>query len=229
MMRFLRQLRAAGAAVAATLSCAAAMACPTAVPQGLKGESIGEDMVVNGLPIAIRQVAGPGKAEDVLARVERTWADEGHIVRRGKSGEWSVVSAHSEKCNTTLQLEDRNGRVVGYLGVGDPAKSVAWLPKRLGFTMPSGVQLNSTVSGTDSGRQGHTISFSTRRQVSDINDYFLNHLGSSGWGALTSHELRMGNDARARLVKAQKGREQISLVLWDDGQTRAVMNIWESL
>jgi Flp pilus assembly pilin Flp len=162
--------------VAALMAASWASACPTEIPAGLSAEAVGEKTVVNGMPVVIHQVNGKERSADILARVAKTWADEKRDVRRDNVGSWDVVAVRSAKCSTTLQLIDRNGSF-GYFAVGEPARSTAWLPKTLNFTMPSGVTLNSTVSSSDSGRAGHTITFSTRRSVSDINDYFLRSRG----------------------------------------------------
>jgi hypothetical protein len=214
--------------VAALMAVSWATACPTEIPAGLSAEAVGEKTVVNGMPVVIHQVNGKERSADILSRVAKTWADEKRDVRRDNVGSWDVVAVRSAKCSTTLQLIDRNGSF-GYFAVGEPARSTAWLPKTLNFTMPSGVTLNSTVSSSDSGRAGHTITFSTRRSVSDMNDYFLSELGRKGWAAVTSHELRIADPEGKKVISAQRGREQLSMVLWDDGLTRAVLNVSESL
>jgi hypothetical protein len=215
------------AALPSLLSCMGAIACPSAVPPGLRGESVGEETVVNGLPMTIKQVTGKESPEDLLARVEKLWSDDRYDVRRQRVGMWDMVSARSAKCNTTLQLIDRGGSF-GYFAVSHPTRSTAWLPKQVGVPLPSGVTLSSTVSTVDGGRSGHTIAFSTKRSVGDINDYFLTELDRTGWQAVTSHEMQMGQDNNARVVSGQKEREQISVVLWDDGLTRAVLSLSES-
>ena len=218
-------------AAALLLAATFATACPTALPAGLRGESVGDSMVVNGLPLTVMQVTGKETAADMLARVEKDWKDADYDVRRQRTGAWDVIAARSADCNTTLQLMDsgERGGSFGYLGVGNPARSSEWLPRRLGVTLPGSITLNSTVASTDGGRSGTTIAFSTKRGVGDINDYFLTHLNRTGWEAVNSQELRASGSNRARVVSAQKGREQISIVLWQDGFTRALINLSEAL
>lgn len=205
----------------------AALACPATLPAGLGSEPVGETLVVNGLPMTIRQVTAKESPAAVLDRVEQAWKDEKYDVKRQRAGEWDIVAAGSEACLATLQLIARQGSF-GYFGVGQPAREQPWLPKRLSVTLPGGIELNSTVSSTDSGRRGTTVSFSTRRTVDDIDAYFQRHLGATGWQAVSSHELRGDSRKRARIVSGQKGREQVSIVLWHDGMTRALMNLAEA-
>lgn len=205
----------------------AAAACPDSLPGEFSAEPVGEQMVVNGMPMAIRQVTAKGAPAELLERVERLWKDEKFDVRRHRAGEWEVIAAHGEDCLATLQLVARGGSF-GYFGVSQPSKAQAWLPRRLGLTLPGGIELNSSVASVDSGRHGHTVAFSTRRAVDDIDTYFMKHLVARGWQGVSSHELRGDTGRRARVVSAQKGREQLSIVLWNDGLTRALLNLSET-
>jgi len=204
------------------------VACPKDVPAGLRAEAVGEEIVANGLPMTIRQVTSKESSADLLDRIAKEWTDAKYQVKRQRVGTWDMVSARSEGCNTTLQLADRNG-AYGYFGVSQPQKQTDWLPRHMSVRLPGNIQLNSTVASTDSGRRALTVSFSTKRAVSDINDYFLSSLSESGWQAVSSHEIRNQKSESARIVSAQKGREQVSIVLWSDGLTRALMNVSESL
>jgi hypothetical protein len=202
-------------------------ACPAAVPAGLGSEPVGETLVVNGLPMTIRQVTAKEAPAAVLDRVEQAWKDERFQVRRERAGEWDIVAAGSADCLATLQLIARDGSF-GYFGVSQPAREQPWLPKRLSVKLPGGIELNSSVSSVDSGRRGTTVSFSTKRSIGDIDSYFLRHLNDSGWQAVSSHELRGQGGKNARVVSGQKGRELVSIVLWHDGMTRAMLNLSET-
>jgi len=220
----------AGLALALLLTQAVpAAACPTTVPGGMRSEPVGEEIIANGLPMRIRQVTSKEASLGILDRVEQQWKDDRYTVTRQRVGTWDVVSARSAECNTTLQLMDRDGAAVGYFGVADPKRQAEWLPKKLKVKLPGNIELGSTVASNDSGRNGLTIAFSTKRSVMDINDYFMHALQDAGWSALQSHELRKSPTEFARVVSAQRERDQISIVLWDDGRTRAIVNISEAL
>lgn len=214
--------------LAAVLAAPGARACPQDVPAGLKGEPVGEQLVVNGLPMTVRQVQGRGQAAELLDQLARDWAGEGYEVKRSRAGHWDVLAARSPDCLATLQLIERDG-LFGYFGVSRPQQARAqWLPRHLGVTLPGGVQLNSVVSGKDGGRQGHTIGFSSRRSLDDLDQFFLRQLDGAGWQGVSSHEVRSGAARRARIVSAQKAGAQFSLVLWEeDRSSRALLNLSE--
>ena len=56
---------------------AASNECPRATPEGLQSEPVGEDLVVNGLPLRVRQVRGKADLEAQLAQTTKQWQDEG--------------------------------------------------------------------------------------------------------------------------------------------------------
>jgi hypothetical protein len=222
MRALLRPL--AGLVLVAAVACEA---CPQDVPSGLKGEPVGQELVVNGLPMTVRQVQGRGTSAELLERLTKEWEQAGYEVKRSRAGHWDVLAARSEQCLTTLQLIDREG-MFGYFGVSRPQKTQAWLPKDLGVALPGGVQLNSVVSGLDGGRRGHTIGFSSPRGIDDLDQFFLRQLGSKGWQGVSSHEVRSGATQRARIVSAQKAGAEFSLVLWEeDRSSRALLNLSE--
>lgn len=203
-------------------------ACPQDVPAGLQGEPVGQELVVNGLPMTVRQVQGRGVSAELLDRMAREWQQAGYEVKRSRAGHWDVLAARSEECLATLQLIDRQG-MFGYFGVSRPQKARGWLPKDLGIALPGGVQLNSVVTGTDGGRRGHTIGFSSAtRGIDDLDQYFLRQLGAKGWEGVSSHEVRSGAAQRARIVSARRAGAEFSLVLWEeDRSSRALLNLSE--
>lgn len=204
-------------------------ACPTSVPDGLSSEPVGEQLVVNGLPLRIHLVTSKAPRAELLERIEREWKDAEFDVRRARTGEWEVLSARDEDCLTTLQLIDRNG-AYGFFGISRPPTArEASIDKRSSVRLPSGIKVESSVASVDSSRRGYTVAFSSRRAADDIDAYFKSQLDREGWKALSSHEVRSGAMNRARILTGQKGREQVSIVLWEDGTTHALLNVWESL
>ena len=215
------------------LIASACNACPTAVPNGLRFEPVGEQLVVNGLPLTIRQVTAEQSRAEVLERVEQEWIEAKWDVRRSRSGDWDIVSARSASCLATLQLVDRKG-AFGLFGVSRaPSRAESVAAARQSVRLPGGVVVDSSVASVDGSRRGTTIAFSSKRSADDIDAYFVTQLDKDGWQAVSSHQVRSGSSSgasnRARIVTAQKGREQVSIVLWEEGATRALLNVSEAL
>lgn len=211
------------------LSCAAARACPAQVPPGLSAIAVGSKIVVNGLSMAINQVQGPGTAAGVLDRVEKAWKEGGYEVRRGAAAGWETVSAKGNKCLVTLQLVNRKG-VFGYLARSTPAIAAPLTPRSFGLAVPADAKVDSSVASDDDGRKGLVVTMSSSRSLDQLNEFFMRQLGESKWSSLRSHKIvDPANGAESLLVSAQRGRNQLELVMWPEGRTRIVMTVSEAL
>lgn len=215
-----RACAACAAAIAVCLPAGPAAACPQRLPAGLSAVAVGEDVAVNGLQLSILQVRGKGKAADVLDRLERTWRDAHYDVKRNSVAGWSVLSALSEQCLTTLQLSDREG-VFGYLAVNKlkPAAPMAAVP------VPAGATVLSSVGSDDGGRKGSTLALTSSWPLDRLREFYMRSLQEDKWGAVSA-DVTLGADRRPNVivVSAQRGNEQLRVVLWRDGQSQVVVN-----
>jgi hypothetical protein len=214
------------------LACAtAAQACPRSADRSLVGPSVGQDMVVNGLPVQIQQVSSPDSIETLLGRVERAWKDAGFAVKRQSVGPWQVLSALSDDCLTTLQLRAAGG-TVGLFAIGQPHKNKGRgaLVKRSGVVLPSGAHVVSVVAAGDGPRDSTTITINSKRSVSELREHFLQALRDAGYGNVRAHEIRRrGAMQRAHIVSGQRAGEVVEIVVFDHEGTTAVINQGQGL
>lgn len=211
--------------------CTLAMACPMKLPEGLSGVSVGEDMIVDGLPVSIVQVQGTQEAQATLQRVERDWREAGYDTRRHTAGEWLVVSAATDTCLTTLQLVDRHG-ATGYFSVSRPQKMEPALPKVLRALVASPLTVESALQSQDQGRAGFTAVLAADQSPTAARDTLVRRLTQEGWRSISVHRVSKPEQAlRAERVTAQQGRRLVSIVIWDDEQrrTRAVLSLSDAL
>jgi hypothetical protein len=209
------------------LATCSALACPQQPPEGMQAVAVGEQVVVDGLPLAMLQLQGRKSAATVLGQVEKDWTSAGFDVRRNQVSGWSVLSALSDKCMTTLQLSDRGG-AFGYMAVSQPVKARAVRPVRL--PMPSGAIVLSTVVSDDDGRKGVLATITTPQTPERLYAFYLHQLNDDKWGAVSAHvSMDRNQAAHGALVTAQRGRERIEIVIWCDGQTYALVNLASAL
>ena len=206
-----------------------ACACPNGVPAGLQSTVVSESMVANGLPMAVLQVSSKVSAKLTIQNVETAWKEGGFEPRRRVAGEWLVVSASSEKCLTTLQLVERNG-AFGYLSVSKPDKHKEMLGLELKKLLPAGVDVVSVVETLDQGRTGFTAVLLSDISSVVLRDMWLRQLKRQDWEELKANSIQTGKSAdMSERVRGQKGRQQISIVIWNDAQTKAVLSVAEAL
>jgi hypothetical protein len=226
-MRFIlaRALTAMLLAVVTTL----AAACPEQVPPRMTAAAVGEELVVNGLPVSILFVQGRDSVATVFAQLEKTWRDAGYDVRRNAVSGWNVLSALSDKCLTTLQLQDHSGSA-GYLAVQrrKPPKRGAHYAR---LPLPRAATVLSTVDSNDSGRKATTMALTTPDTLQAVHEFFERSLREDHWGAVQTHVAMSDKNMvpQALVVSAQRGHERIDVALWRDGQTQILINVGAAL
>lgn len=215
------------ALVACVVPPAFAAACPAGVPAGLTAVAVGQNMVVDGLPLSVLQVRGRAAAAAVLAQAESAWRAAGHDVRRTEAAGWQVVAARSDGCLSTLQLTDRGG-TFGYLAGSRPAAALR--PGRASLPVPPGATVLTTVSSNDDGRRGTIAALASSRTLEGLHGDVLRRLHSDKWDAVSSQvSLDRSRTPVGALVSARRGRERIEVVIWRDGATHAVINLADAL
>ena len=215
--------------IAAAGLATAALACPRSADRALAGPSVGQDIVVNGLPVQIQQVSSREQPGVLTDRVEAAWRAAGFDVKRRSVGPWSVVSALSEQCLATLQLQDSSGSV-GFFAISQPDKAKAVRMQR-DVPLPPGAHVVSTVSARDGPRTSTITTLTAGSSVNDTRDHFLGGLGQAGWGSLRAHGLRRpGSMSEAQVLSAQRGAEMLQVVIFNaNGATTAIVSRAESL
>ena len=202
-------------------------ACPNKVPAGVSAINVGKDVLVNGLSLSMAQVHGSESGSVVLERTAKAWQEEGYDVKTTSVGHWAVLSALSDKCMTTLQLNPQ-GAASGYLAIGTASRpTLARVPVA---PVPPGAKVLSTVASDDDGRKGTITVLSTSQSLEQVKSYYLRHLGDDKWSSITSQVQADRNRKPMRaVISAQRGRQRIDVVMWRDGVTQAMVNLADAL
>lgn len=212
-----------------------AQPCPAAIPPGLSAVPVASNVASAGLGLTIRQVQGKEDFTTILDRTEQQWRAAGHAVRRDTTAGWQVLSAFGGDCLVTLQLVAQSGKgqgSFGYLSRGSKATSTlrAVTPAALGVPLPPGARLTSSVASNDDGRRGVTMALQASMPPLQLRQFFMEQLAAKGWRATRAHEFSaQQHGAGMTFVTAQRGRQQISIVIWPDGPSQIILTAVEAL
>ena len=203
-------------------------ACPEQLPPKMTAAAVGDDLAVNGMPVSILYVQGPEPVATVFAQLEKVWREAGYDVRRNTLPGWSVLSALSDKCMTTLQLQGQSGSA-GYLAVQRRAPSA--LAARPSVPMPPGATVLSVVDSNDQGRKATITALKTWQPLTAVREFFVHRLREERWGAVRADVAMSDRNLgpQAVVVSAQRGNQRIEVVLWRDGDTWIVINAGATL
>lgn len=216
----------AGAA-ALCLTSGAALACPQKLPSGMTAVTVADTLVVNGMGLSILQVESREDGAKLLERLEEEWSEAGFAVKRNQAQGWTVLSALSDKCLTTLQLTGQ-GAAAGYLAVNRFDKPR--LSKLPTAPQPSGAKVLSSVLSDDAGRMGSTTMLSAPQSIDELADFYTRRLRSEGWEAVRPMGMMgRGNKYSSMTVSAQRGRERIDVVIVNNEGSKVVVNLASAL
>ena len=88
----------------------------------------------------------------------------------------------------------------------------------------------SVVETLDQGRTGFTAVLLSDISSVVLRDMWLRQLKRQDWEELKANSIQTGKSAdMSERVRGQKGRQQISIVIWNDAQTKAVLSVAEAL
>lgn len=202
--------------------------CPTKVPAGLAAVSVGDDVAVNGLKLAIMQVQGKEHVDTILDRSEAEWKGAGHDVRRSTTAGWQVLSALGKGCLVTLQLIDKDG-AFGYLSHSKKG-AVALTADDMGLPLPGDARIASSVASDDDGRRGIVMSLSSQQSMDNLATFFMEQLQRKNWSGIRSHRVRdKKRGVEMTFLSAQRNRRQVEIVIWPEMGSQVVLTVADAL
>jgi hypothetical protein len=211
------------------LSSSIASACQAPVPKGMTSTPVGDNVVVNGRVMAIAQVQGPDEVKAVLEGAARQWKELGHEVRLQTIPGWQVLSGKSGNCLVTLQVTSRKG-TFGYLARSKKNLTASVTAGSRGVPLPGDAKVASSVASVDDGRRGLVVSMTSPSSLDELNSYFLKTFHDNKWESPRSHKVKnTASNVTTLFLNAQRGRERVEIVAWDEGSTQIMMTISDSL
>lgn len=164
---------------------AAGIACP-AIPVPPMGalQSVGQDMVVNGVPMAIQVLASKQAPEQVLAFYRKKWPARGDQPGNIEYdlAPWKVIAAQQGDCFYTVQVQPAGAGTTALLGVSRKTDTV--VTPGADFPMMAGTRVRNDYRSADDGRQGRILVASNQYSPAGNADFYREHMASAGWELL---------------------------------------------
>lgn len=127
-------------------------------PQALSA-SIGEDIVVNGVPMRATHFQSPAGTQDVLEFYRKSWASAIPAEKPSEQslGSWRVIGRQNGSRHETVQIRALpGGGTEGYLASSD-TRARPRAPARSPIRLPLGAATISVVESQEGGRQATQI------------------------------------------------------------------------
>lgn len=182
---------------------------------------VGESMVVNGIPMHIRQFASKRSVLDVLDFYRQYWP-KGTEKKPGYTetdalAPWQIITRVEDGYLMTVQVtEDGDQGSSGLLGLSklpDPENDLPVLGRD--FPAMRGSKVFNDIESKDLGKQGRTLQIFNHFSVETNANFYRDHYSNHGWNIEmdkgfsggNSHAQRFSNGDRHVIITIQKSRD----------------------
>lgn len=189
---------------------------------------VSKDMMLNGLPMAVRHFSTSLTPDGVLRYYRQLWrrpiAPELPGYKEAGTGAWQVISRIEVEAIRTVQVQpNTNGKGSwGYLGETDNSRADINRIKDVGNNFPKmrSTQVINDLHSNDPGKSGRTLLFTNTFTTNANASFYRRHYTDAGWKVLIDKQT---NNTWVQSFK--KGASKINLVIKRDaGATMIVAN-----
>jgi len=194
------------------------------IPPWLNTTLVAEEMVVNGLPARVHEVAGEYELEKVLQFYRKKWrSGKKQSIKETAIAPWHILNRLDEPYLYTVQLKQTGPfSIQGYLVVSD---TKALDKKRIQEKVPAipGSRTVNDYLSNDLGKKGRVILLSNTHTLWANHDYYSTYYRDHGWYA----EISQKSEDTAMQVFKQGNKEATIVITKLLGKTQVIINLVE--
>jgi hypothetical protein len=176
---------------------------------------LGESMIVNGIPMDVRQFVSRRSVEQVLEFYRQYWPKgtekEPGYTETDILEPWNMITRVEDGFLMTVQVMDNDGRgssgLLGMSRLPDPNK----LPELgKGFPKLKGSYVMNDVVTKDIGKHGRTLQLANRASVENNANFYRDHFVNQGWG-IDMDQIISGGDTHT--LRFSQGKKNVNIVI----------------
>lgn len=176
---------------------------------------LGESMIVNGVPMDIRQFVSRRSVEQVLEFYRQYWPagteEQPGYTETDILEPWNIITRVEDGYLMTVQVTGNDGRgssgLLGMSRLPDPER----LPE-LGKDFPKlkGSHVMNDVMTKDIGKHGRTLQLANRATVENNANFYRNHYVNQGWGVAMDQVISGGD---THTLRFSQGKKNVNIVI----------------
>ena len=167
-------------------------------------------MVVNGIPLHVRQFKSKQSVEGVLEFYRQFWPKgtekEPGYTETDVLTPWKIITRVEDNYLMTVQVtEDGDRGSTGLLGISkllDPEKDLPTLGE--GFPKMRGSTVFNDIESKDIGKKGRTLQISNHSSVQTNANFYRDHFVNNGWVMDMDKTISGGNTHTQRFSNGNK-------------------------
>jgi hypothetical protein len=176
---------------------------------------LGESMIVNGIPMDVRQFVSRRSVEQVLEFYRQYWPKgtekEPGYTETDILEPWNMITRVEDGYLMTVQVTDHDGRgssgLLGMSRLPDPER----LPELgKGFPKLKGSHVMNDVVTKDIGKHGRTLQLANRASVENNANFYRDHFVNQGWG-IDMDQVISGGDTHT--LRFSQGKKNVNIVI----------------
>lgn len=196
-------------------------------PPGSNITKIGDEMVVNGLPMDIRLFASKNSSEEILSYYRNFWP-EGSKEKPGFTetdalAPWRIITRVEDGYLMTVQVKPAKKKgSSGYLSISrlpNPDKA-----PDLGKDFPKmrGTYVINDIRSKDLAKKGRTLIMMNQASVGTNANFYRNHFLNDGWSSEMDKEISGGN---THTLRFRSGNQNVSIVIQRGSKTSIMAQV----
>lgn len=197
------------------------------VPDWLSPATVGEKMVINGLPSTVYRFETHETVDALLDFYRDTWRDEGkNSYREAHVAPWYVISRLVRNYLYTVQVKEEGSFTIsGYLAVGDLAAMEKSRKHDKPVPLMDGSTVLNDVTSFDPGQKGRTVMLANKYSASGNSQFYRNYFRDRGWATV----MDSSSDESFILAFKKRNLETHLVISTVQGVTHVVMNMVEEI
>jgi hypothetical protein len=168
----------------AVTALAATDACESFKDAPGRWQSVAESMVMNGVPMTVRQMTSDKRPAELIAFYRQAWTQAGQPSPLEYPVEpWQVVAVARGRCFYTFQVQAKGSGSTGFLAISHAPGPVRATPGGR-FPMPGGTDVINDIAHNDLGKTGRTLFLRNGLSLEGNAVFFRDNMTDQGWTVL---------------------------------------------
>jgi len=176
---------------------------------------LGNKLIVNGIPMQIRQFSTAHSLQEVIDFYKRLWEDDADTGLPGYSistalPPWTIISRIEDEVILTVQVAgDSKHHATGYLSISPIDPKQRSKPGEDFPRMKGSMVLNDTIS-EDVGKTGRNLILKNANSVQSNVNFYRDHYQRLGWEEITEIPPHKGKE---QVLQFRRSNKHVTLVL----------------
>ncbi len=190
-------------------------------PSGAKLLYVAPDIVLNGVPMSIKEMRTKDAPDAVLAFYRGEWGQRKPGSFETPTQDWRTIATFEGRCYYTVQVRPEGGGTYALLGVSRKPDVQPQSPGA-GFPMPMGSKVYNDLTHRDGPKSGRTVMLGNARAPQQNVLFYREMFEREGWVSLVDRQVET-EKGPAHMMLWKRGLEEASVTVQRVGNRTTVV------